>query len=57
MAPDPASTFGGLLRGCIRDEYVSTDAKLLAEGVLFILFGAFSSVATTYVLSRVGIFV
>jgi len=57
MTPDPTSIFGGLLRSCIRDDYVSTDSKFLAEGVLFLALGAFSSVATTYVLSLAGVLV
>jgi hypothetical protein len=55
LPPDPGSIFGGLLAGCIRDDYVEDDRKLAAEGVLFLLLGAVSSVVTTYVLSAAGI--
>lgn len=55
MPPDPGSIFGNLLAGCIRDQYIKDDSKLAAEGVLFLLLGAASSVVTTYLLSAVGI--
>lgn len=54
MPQDPGSTFGGLLSGCIRDDYVKEDPKILAEGVLFLLLGAVCSVVTTYALSLAG---
>jgi len=54
MPPDPGSTFGGLLAGCISDEYEKRDRKLLAEGVLLLLLGACCSVVTTYALSLAG---
>jgi hypothetical protein len=57
MPQDPGSTFGGLLAGCIRDDYVKEDRKMLAEGVLFMLLGAVCSVATTYALSLAGLLV
>lgn len=57
MVPDPASIFGGLARGCIADRYEETEAKVLVEGVAFLMLGAFSSVVTTYVLSAAGILV
>jgi hypothetical protein len=49
--------FGGLLAACIRDDYVKENGKILAEGVLFVVLGACSSLATTYVLSLAGVFV
>lgn len=57
VVKDPGSIFGGLLLGCISDHYADQDPKVLAEGVLFLLLGAFSSVATTYLLSWAGILV
>ncbi len=57
MPPDPGSIFGGLLAGCIRDDYLKEDRKTLAEGVLFLIFGAASSVFTTYLLAWAGVFV
>lgn len=55
MPPDPGSTFGGLLLGCIRDDYLKEDRKTIAEGVIFLLFGAVCSVVTTYLLSLAGL--
>ena len=55
MPPEPGSIFGGLLARCIRDVYVKDDSKLAAEGVLFVILGAVSSVLTTYFLSLAGI--
>lgn len=57
MTRDPGSLFGGLFSVCIRDDYVKEDRKIMAEGVLFLIFGALSSVATTYLLSLAGILV
>jgi len=57
LPQDPGSIFGGLLAGCIRDDYLKEDKKMLAEGVLFLVFGACSSVLTTYLLSLAGVFV
>ena len=55
MPPDPGSIFGGLLAGCIRDDYVEYKDRAAAEGLLFLLLGAVSSVVTTYLLSLAGI--
>jgi hypothetical protein len=55
LPPDPGSIFGSLFARCIRDEYVKDDPKVLAAGVIFLLLGAFCSVATTYFLSTAGI--
>jgi hypothetical protein len=55
MPRDPGSIFGGLLSRCISDEYHQQERKILAEGVVFLVVGAFSSVATTYLLSMAGI--
>ena len=57
MPPDPGSTFGGLLAGCISDNYEKRDRKQLAEGAAFLLLGAACSIATTYALSAVGLLV
>jgi len=54
LSQDPGSTFGGLLAGCIRDDYVKQERKILAEGIIFLILGAASSVATTYLLSLAG---
>jgi hypothetical protein len=56
LPQDPGSTFGRLLGACIRDEYLE-DKKIVAEGVLFVILGACSSVFTTYLLSLAGILV
>jgi hypothetical protein len=55
LPPDPGSIFGGLLAGCIRDEYLKDENKIVAEGALFLLLGAVSSVVTAYLLSVAGI--
>ena len=57
LSRDPGSTFGGLLAGCIRDDYVKDEKRVLTEGVVFLILGAISSVATTYLLSVAGVFV
>jgi hypothetical protein len=57
MPPDPGSTFGSLLASCIRDDYVEQGKRSMAEQILFLVLGACTSVATTYLLSLVGIFV
>jgi hypothetical protein len=57
LTRDPGSIFGGLFSVCIRDDYVKEDRKLMAEGVLFLIFGALCSVATTYLLSLTGLLV
>jgi hypothetical protein len=57
MPKDPGSVFGGLLAACIRDDYTKEDGKFWAEGVLFVILGACSSVVTTYLLSLAGILV
>jgi len=54
---DPGSIFGGLFSVCIRDRYTKEDRKIIAEGVLFLVFGAVSSVLTTYALSLAGVLV
>jgi hypothetical protein len=55
MPQDPGSTFGSLLAGCISDDYLKEDKKVLAEGVVFLLLGACSSLVTTYLLALAGI--
>lgn len=55
LPQDPGTLFGSLLAGCIRDEYLKDDRKVLAEGVIFLILGACSSVATTYLLSLAGV--
>jgi len=57
LTRDPGSVFGGLFSVCIRDDYVKEDRKIMAEGVLFLIFGLLSSAATTYVLSLAGVLV
>jgi len=57
LVRDPGSIFGGLFSVCIRDEYVKEDRKIMAEGVLFLIFGLVSSAATTYILSLAGVLV
>ncbi len=57
MPPDPGVVFGNLLSGCIRDVWVEQDRMAVVEGVMFLILGAASSVATTYLLSMAGIFV
>ena len=57
MPRDPGAVFGGLLAACIRDDYVKEDRKMLAEGALFLILGACSSVITTYLLSLAGVLV
>ena len=57
MPPDPSTTFGGLLAGCISDDYEKQDRKVIAEGVLFMILGAACSVATTYAMSLSGLLV
>jgi predicted aconitase with swiveling domain len=56
MSKDPSSFFGGLSKGCIRDEYVK-DPETVRDGVLLMLLGAGSSVLTVYLLSLVRILV
>jgi hypothetical protein len=57
LSRDPGSIFGGLFSVCIRDDHFKEDRKLAAEGVLFLILGAVSSVVTTYLLSLAGILV
>ncbi|HEV2137363.1 MAG TPA: hypothetical protein VGR53_00810 [Nitrososphaerales archaeon] len=57
MPPDPSSIFGSLLGACIRDDYTEHGKRGMAEEVLCLVIGACTSVATTYLLSVVGIFV
>jgi hypothetical protein len=55
LPPDPGAIFGSLLARCIRDEYADDDSKKVAEGVVFLMLGAFCSVLTTYLLSMAGL--
>jgi hypothetical protein len=57
LPQDPGTLFGGLFAKCIRDEYIKEDRRVLVEGFLFLIFGACSSILTTYFLSLAGIFV
>jgi hypothetical protein len=57
MPQDPGSIFGSLIGVCIRDDYVEQSKRGMAEEILFIVFGACTSIATTYLLSFAGIFV
>jgi uncharacterized membrane protein len=54
MTPDPGAIFGDLVRVCIRDDYVKDEAKVVREGVLFLVLGLCSSLATAYFLSMAG---
>jgi hypothetical protein len=56
MYEDPSSFFGGLSRGCIRDEYLE-EPKVVRECVLLMILGLGSSVLTAYALSLLGILV
>ena len=56
MAPDPSSFFGGLTRGCIRDDY-DDDGDVFKESVIFTILGVACSVLTLYLLSNLGLFV
>jgi hypothetical protein len=55
MAKDPMSSFGKLMLGCISDEYIRQDRRVVLDGVLFLLLGVCTSLATTYLLSLAGI--
>ena len=55
MPPEPGVIFGRLLFGCIRDQYTKDDSRIGSEGVLFMVMGMVSSVATTYLLSMAGV--
>ena len=49
------SSFGKLMLGCISDEYIRQDRRVVLDGVLFLLLGVCTSLATTYLLSLAGI--
>jgi len=55
LPQDPGSIFGGLLAGCIRDDYLKDDNRFVAESAFFLVLGAVSSIVTTYLLSAVRI--
>jgi len=55
MAKDPMSSFGKLMLGCISDEYQEQESRVVLEGVFFLVLGLCTSLATTYLLSLVGI--
>jgi len=55
MPKDPMSSFGGLMLGCISDEYTKYDSGNVLESVLFLALGVCASIVTTYVLSLAGI--
>ena len=55
MTKDPMSSFGNLMLGCISDEYVRQERRVVLEGVLFLSLGICASLATTYLLSLAGI--
>ncbi len=56
MSPDPIANFGSLLHVCVREDSID-DKIAVREGVLFLILGVGSSVATTYALSLLGFFV
>jgi hypothetical protein len=49
------SRFGKLMLGCISDEYMQQEGRVVLEGVLFLTLGVCASLATTYLLSLAGI--
>jgi len=49
------SSFGGLMLGCISDEYTRHEKGTFWESVLFLALGVCTSVVTTYLLSLAGI--
>jgi hypothetical protein len=55
MAKDPMSSFGNLMLGCISDEYVQQERRVVLEGILFLALGLGASLVTTYLLSLAGI--
>jgi hypothetical protein len=55
MAKDPMSSFGKLMLGCISDKYMQQESRVVLEGVLFLVLGVCTSLATTYLLSLAGI--
>jgi hypothetical protein len=55
MAKDPMSSFGKLMLGCISDEYIRQERRVVLEGVVFLALGVCASLATTYLLSLAGI--
>ena len=54
MPREPRAIFGGLMAVCISENRVE-ERKVLAEGALFLILGAVSSVVTTYALSAAGL--
>lgn len=57
MSRDPASTFGNLMLGCIRDRYLEEDRMEVIQGAAALGLGLAASLATTYLLSMAGFFV
>jgi hypothetical protein len=55
MAKDPMSSFGNLMLGCISDDYIRQERRVVLEGVLFLVLGVCASLATTYLLSLAGV--
>ena len=49
------SSFGKLMLGCISDEHMQQENRVVLEGVLFLVLGVCTSIATTYLLSLAGI--
>jgi hypothetical protein len=54
LPQEPRAIFGSLMSFCIREDSMD-DRRFLAEGALFLILGAVSSVVTTYILSAAGL--
>jgi len=57
MSQDPASTFSGLLKGCISDHAVRSRRREALEGAALLMIGMASSLLTSYILASVGFLV
>jgi len=51
LSQDPGVVFGGLLSGCIRDDYAADRRRLARDGLIVMVLGVGSSFLTTYLLS------
>lgn len=52
---DPMSSFGKLMLGCISDEHVRLERRVVLEGILFFVLGVCMSAVMTYLRSLPGI--
>ncbi|MDV3276975.1 MAG: hypothetical protein LYZ69_00735 [Nitrososphaerales archaeon] len=57
MTKDPMTTFGSLLRSCIREDDQRKNGRAVLEGATLLLLGMASSVLTSYALSVLGVLV